>query len=635
MLAVFVSASALPGPPTSLQPEDFAAERWLTLEKGVRAGQQKGWDRINHCTQKDVLNVSFMLRHTEAQATNLRELLLNVSDPRSAQYGHYLSRSQLTSLVAVPKAVTAVHNYLTSAGVESSSIVASATQDAVSIRNLPCPLAEKLFSTDIHHYEHATHKGRRLLRAARAYSLPQSIAAHVRVVAPLLRLPTFRRPEVVRVPTAPRTVSKASKGSDGVWNPTEGVWSDYDIANQSKHKAYEYLGYSWPNDCGSACYGSPSSRYTTPGVLRELYNLPEEDAKNGSMAIASFQGEFWNQDGLDAYTTECGLPRVEVASQVGPQHPGVCTSEWGKELGLCVESMMDVELIKATGGSVPLTVVYNAEYSLEQWALELGEMEDGELPLVHSVSYGDDEIMQDDDAAEGQSGDDYMDAVDAEFVKLGLRGVTILVAAGDQGVWGRSGVQNGDAFHADYPAASPWVTAVGGTDLKVAHVLDAEQAWSAGGGGFSGRAAMPEYQKSAVESYLQSDAVPTMSRDKFDATMRAYPDVSALGGVQNPFCLINNPNDGWIAVGGTSASSPVVAGMVARLNSLRIEEGKPSLGFLNPFLYQNPDAFNDVVWGENKDAGFAGFRAAPGWDAATGLGTPDFEKLAAAALRAA
>ena len=91
------------------------------------------------------------------------------------------------------------------------------------------------------------------------------------------------------------------------------------------------------------------------------------------------------------------------------------------------------------------------------------------------------------------------------------------------------------------------------------------------------------------------------------------------------------------SVGGTSASSPMFAGLVSLLNEARLQAGKPRMGFLNPFLYQNPDAFNDVTKGTNaipRGEGELkyGFACAKGWDAATGLGTPKFDKLLAAAL---
>ena len=92
------------------------------------------------------------------------------------------------------------------------------------------------------------------------------------------------------------------------------------------------------------------------------------------------------------------------------------------------------------------------------------------------------------------------------------------------------------------------------------------------------------------------------------------------------------------AVGGTSASTPAFAGMVALLNEARMQHGKAPMGFLNPFLYQNADAFTDVTLGTNAIGRGGqtlkyGFKASKGWDPATGLGTPRFDKLLAASLK--
>ena len=94
------------------------------------------------------------------------------------------------------------------------------------------------------------------------------------------------------------------------------------------------------------------------------------------------------------------------------------------------------------------------------------------------------------------------------------------------------------------------------------------------------------------------------------------------------------------SVGGTSASSPTFAALVSLLNEARFKAGKPPMGFFNPFAYANPTAFTDVTKGTNaigRGDGAAlkyGFAAAPGWDAATGLGTPLFDRLLDAALAA-
>merc|ERR1712046_361398 len=157
-----------------------------------------------------------------------------------------------------------------------------------------------------------------------------------------------------------------------------------------------------------------------------------------------------------------------------------------------------------------------------------------------------------------------------------------------------------------------------------------------GGGGFSDQFAMPDYQKDAVAAYLKKleAAGETPTASAFNAQGRGYPDVAALAGTQNPYCVAADRS--FVGVGGTSASCPVTAGLFARINAERSAHGKAVMGFLNPFIYQNPDVFNDVTQGANPGAktGVKGFTALPGWDAATGMGTPNFEEMLAAALKA-
>ena len=82
-------------------------------------------------------------------------------------------------------------------------------------------------------------------------------------------------------------------------------------------------------------------------------------------------------------------------------------------------------------------------------------------------------------------------------------------------------------------------------------------------------------------------------------------------------------------IAGTSCASPTFAGVVALLNDVRLQAGKPSLGFLNPLLYANAAALNDVTTGSTSGCGFSGggWPATAGWDAVTGLGTPNFAAL--------
>jgi len=272
---------------------------------------------------------------------------------------------------------------------------------------------------------------------------------------------------------------------------------------------------------------------------------------------------------------------------------------------------------------VPLTVIYSNQFSLLNWANQINSMADA--PLVHSVSYGNDEIQQ--------SSREYMLACNMAFMKAGARGISILVASGDQGVCGRSGcgLLRHARFHPDFPAGSPYVTAVGGTDFATQGVIGDETAWSASGGGFSDNFPIPDWQKTAVEAYKASPDADLPPSNLWNNVGRGYPDVAALGGQVNPYCVATGGLFGGVAfegVAGTSAACPVVAGVFALLNGLRTSQNKSPLGFLNPFIYQNSAAFQDVTSGVNGGGRKLGFKAIKGWDAATGWGTPDYEALA-------
>merc|ERR1711907_701443 len=111
-----------------------------------------------------------------------------------------------------------------------------------------------------------------------------------------------------------------------------------------------------------------------------------------------------------------------------------------------------------------------------------------------------------------------MGRVNTEFQKLGARGITVLVASGDDGA-GCS--KTGQAFGPQFPSSSPYVTTVGGTDMG--HM---EETVDFSGGGFSNVFSRPSYQDSAVDAYLKQPFLP--SHSKFNVSSRAYPDVAAL-----------------------------------------------------------------------------------------------------------
>ena len=154
------------------------------------------------------------------------------------------------------------------------------------------------------------------------------------------------------------------------------------------------------------------------------------------------------------------------------------------------------------------------------------------------------------------------------------------------------------------------------------------------GGGFSNIYPIPSYQKTAVETYFKTANPPypyysSVNNNSFGANGgiynrlgRGYPDVAAIG----DNVIIFNAG-GPTLIGGTSASTPVFASILTRINEERLAAGKTTVGFVNPTLYANPGAFNDITVGNNSGCGTSGFFAAKGWDPVTGLGTPNYPVL--------
>jgi kumamolisin len=195
------------------------------------------------------------------------------------------------------------------------------------------------------------------------------------------------------------------------------------------------------------------------------------------------------------------------------------------------------------------------------------------------------------------------------FLQAKLQGQTWFFASGDNGTDGcRDGTGN-KVLVADWPASSPWVIGVGGTELSGGN----EVCWSGSGGAESEQNPKPPYQQ-GISPYPNNDA-------------RMVPDVSALAGAPGVTVMIGNSR---YAFNGTSASAPMWAGVWALLH-----QRKASTGIKNAHerLYQlgnsGSTAFRDVTMGMNKAGGPAGFSALPGYDLCTGWGVPNIEQLLA------
>lgn len=212
----------------------------------------------------------------------------------------------------------------------------------------------------------------------------------------------------------------------------------------------------------------------------------------------------------------------------------------------------------------------------------------------------------------------YADRVCNGFKQLGARGISVIFSSGDAGV-GTNGTcfSNTDPskrmFIPNFPASCPWVTTVGATQGYEPEVV--VQRFGSGAG-FSNYFGRPAYQTSAVEGYFGK--IGNLYSGLYNRSGRGYPDVAAQG---NHDVIVWAGN--VTTIGGTSASSPTFAAVIALVNDALIAAGKPALGFLNPWLYGNGSkALTDITSGSSIGCNTSGFPAEVGWDAATGFGTP-------------
>eukprot|EP01042_Synura_sphagnicola_P036491 gene36491-biopygen7369 len=208
-----------------------------------------------------------------------------------------------------------------------------------------------------------------------------------------------------------------------------------------------------------------------------------------------------------------------------------------------------------------------------------------------------------------------------EIIKICAMGVTVLVSSGDDGAAGYR-YRSSCGYDPEFPATSPYVTAVGATmgvesgTTEVACQKDLGASITSGGG-FSVLYASFSQQQSAIQTYFQT--VTTQPYTGYSTTGRGIPDVSLAG-----HSYVVADGGSLYAFDGTSASTPTVAGMITLINAARRAAGLSTVGWLNPALYASGGSFaNDITSGNNKwteTTGCAqGFYTAPGWDPVTGF----------------
>jgi kumamolisin len=332
----------------------------------------------------------------------------------------------------------------------------------------------------------------------------------------------------------------------------------------------------------------------------ELYDFPAgTDGTGQTIAIIELGGGYKSSD-LQQYFSGLGLPVPSVSAvgvDGGANSPGVDTDADG-------EVALDIEVAGAVAPGAAQLVYFSTQTSDQGFVDAVTTaVHAPTTPTVVSISWG---------GPEPSWSKQSLTAMDEAFQDAAALGVTVTVAAGDNGSSDNPQNSSGPA-QVDFPASSPHALACGGTTLvgnPASGTITSEVVWNeiahkegAGGGGISKAFAVPSWQAGAASSSVLSG--------------RGVPDV----------CGNADPVSGYEVIvagqqqpiGGTSAVAPLWAGLIARLAQAT---GK-RFGLLQPLVYAgaSPDVaaqgFNDITKGNN-----GAYSAAPGWDPCTGLGSP-------------
>ncbi|EXJ63880.1 hypothetical protein A1O7_00215 [Cladophialophora yegresii CBS 114405] len=583
------------------------------------------WDRSHEADANQLLQVSIAL--TIQNADIGVETLLRISDPTSPDYGQHLSAEDVVRMFEhEPKTVFHVVEWLGKSGIDQSRVQLSYGGDRLTL-NLRVQEAARLLETTFYHQTHRE-TGRKQI-ACQDYHIPESLAGsidYILAASPVQTHKRIPRQQVVlndRVTaTAPLPLGCLKSTTLACLRALYRIPEDVPPHPNNSFGIFEPSWFSWVPEDLDKFFGQ---------FQRDLVgHRPRVDAVNGGYLQRNMTESIWYQEpNLDfEYAMALTSPQEVTNVQVG---------SYGRTGNLHDMLAAFDKYYCMTPGDKKYPITYPP--GCNATACDCGS---SSPPKVLSISWG---------WTEAAFTPNYLQRQCLEFLKLALMGTTVIVSASDYGTATNNGCgpfclddPTGSGtegrFSPMYPSSCPWVTSVGGTqmlqptDRRIAPAPTTNetafrQKGTSGntfssGGGFSNVFLAPPYQISNVATYkdIEQEHLAEI-QDRFNSTGRGYPDVAVRA---DNYAIVSQGN--WKLASGTSASNPVFASIITLINSERMHMGKGPVGFINPVLYSNPDVLNDILTGANQGCGVdQAFRATRGWDAVTGLGSPDYERM--------
>ncbi|WSS49728.1 S53 family peptidase [Streptomyces sp. NBC_01180] len=318
-----------------------------------------------------------------------------------------------------------------------------------------------------------------------------------------------------------------------------------------------------------------------PSDLQSAYNLPKDGGAGQTVAIVDANDDPNAEQDLASYRSQYGLPACTTdngcftkTDQDGGSNYPAPDAGWAGEISL------DVDMVSAACPQCHILLVEANSASMDDLGAAVNQAVKQGAKYV-SNSYGGSE-----DTSDTQADDQYFNHP----------GVAITVSSGDSG------------YGVEYPAASQYVTAVGGTSLKKDSSTRgwSESVWGTSAGG-----------EGAGSGCSQYDAKPSWQKDA-DCAKRAVADVASVADPATGLAVYDTYQaSGWNVYGGTSAASPFIAGVYALAGTPGASDTPAS------YPYAHTGSLNDVTSGANGSCSDYLCKAGQGYDGPTGLGTPN------------
>ncbi|HET8893057.1 MAG TPA: S53 family peptidase [Gaiellaceae bacterium] len=396
-------------------------------------------------------------------------------------------------------------------------------------------------------------------------------------------------------------------------------------------------GATGPQTYSVTSAGVPQTALLSPKTLWSIYDQPSTNLGNGqTMAILGWGVTTGVVNDLRSFEAENELPQVPITTKYYGS-----TSTPDTVDGATVEWELDTQASTGMAPNVLGETLYFAHHNSDAdvFASWVGWVNDRHGPLQASASYGECENIPQGEAAIGVDG--LEGPGDKVLKQAAIEGRTLFSSTGDTGsscpiiavpvVGSTNGVASQGYPALNYPSASPYAVAVGGTVLSSdggnPPKRFSEIAWEYGGGGNSIAEPAGTYQQGVAKVNCVEDQSGNPYTPGSAPLCRSTPDVAAISGDvgTNNGMLITDDNGADQQGAGTSLSSPLWLGMWTRIQAAAKKKG---LGFANYSLYKigksasYANDFYDVTVGDNQP-----YPATPGYDNATGWGAPDVANL--------